>query len=127
MFQQGKRKVNVFWTCIQKKLNLFLRRLHYALSQFLCSLVRFDLAIRGVRQPVQLYTFYARLLVINKTLGQPEFAVVNSSDAVMSVFHSPLFNVLPDILAVMNCCVVALSLFSVDIVTWSADSLFSVQ
>jgi len=25
----------------------------------------------------------------------------------------------------MNCCVVALSLFSSDILTWSADSLFS--
>jgi len=27
----------------------------------------------------------------------------------------------------MNCCVVALSLFSSDILTWSADSLYSVQ
>jgi len=32
-----------------------------------------------------------------------------------------------DIFAVMNCCVVALTLFSSDIVTWSADSLDSVQ
>jgi len=24
MFQQGKRKVNVFWTCIQKKIEPFL-------------------------------------------------------------------------------------------------------
>ena len=39
----------------------------------------------------------------------------------------PCFNAQPDILAIMNCCVVALSLFSSDIVTWSADSLYSVQ
>jgi len=32
-------------------------------------------------------------------------------------------NAQPDIFAVMNCCVVALSLF----LTWSADSLYSVQ
>jgi len=31
----------------------------------------------------------------------------------------------PDIFAVMNCCVVALSLFSSDILTWNADTLFS--
>jgi len=30
-------------------------------------------------------------------------------------------NAHPDIFAVMNCCVVALSVFSSDIVTWSAD------
>jgi len=39
----------------------------YAHSQFLCSLARFDLANRGVRQPVQPHTFYARLLVFDKT------------------------------------------------------------
>jgi len=37
------------------------------------------------------------------------------------------FNAQPHIFAVMNCCVVALSAFSSDILTWSADSLFSVQ
>jgi len=41
----------------------------------------------GVRQPVQRQT-YARLLVFDKTLSQPDFAVVNSSDVVMSVFYS---------------------------------------
>jgi len=45
----------------------------------------------------------------------------------MSVFYSPVFETQPDIFAVMNCCVVALSLFSFDIVTWSADSFYSVQ
>ena len=62
----------------------------YAHSQFLCSLVRFDHANRGVRQPVQPHTFYARLLVFDKTLAQPHFAVVNCSDAVMSVLYSPV-------------------------------------
>jgi len=33
----------------------------------------------------------------------------------------------PDIFAVMNHCVVALSVFPSDILTWSADSLYSVQ
>jgi len=37
------------------------------------------------------------------------------------------FNPQPDIVAVMNCCVVALSVFSSDILTWSPDSLYSVQ
>jgi len=39
----------------------------------------------------------------------------------------PCFNVQPDIFAIMNCCVVALNLFSSDIVTWIAGSLYSVQ
>jgi len=37
------------------------------------------------------------------------------------------FNAQPDIFAVMNCCVVALSAFSSNILTWRADSLYSVQ
>jgi len=57
-------------------------------SQFLCSLARFDLANRGVCQPVQLHTFYARLVVFDKTLAQSHFAVVNCSDALMNVFYS---------------------------------------
>ena len=39
----------------------------------------------------------------------------------------PCFNAQPDIFWVMNCCVVALGLFSSDISTWSANSLYSVQ
>jgi len=58
------------------------------LATLLCSSIRFDLANRGVRQPVQTHT-YARLLVFDNTLSQPHFAVVNCSDAVMSVFYSP--------------------------------------
>ena len=32
------------------------------------------------------------------------------------------FDMQPDIFSVMSCCVIALSLFSSDIVTWNADS-----
>jgi len=43
------------------------------LATLLCSLVRFDLANRGVRQPVQPHT-YARLLVFDETYNtQPNF------------------------------------------------------
>jgi len=58
----------------------------HAHSQFLCSLARFDLTNLGVLQPVEPHTFYARLLVFDKTLLQPHFSVVNYSDVVMSVF-----------------------------------------
>ena len=61
----------------------------YAHSQFLRSSARFDLSNRGVCQPVQSYFFYARLLEFDKTLAQPHFAVVNCSDALMSVFLLP--------------------------------------
>jgi len=60
----------------------------YAHSQFLCSLARFDLANRSVRQPVKPHT-YARLLVFVET-AQPDFAVAICSDVVTSVFHSPV-------------------------------------
>jgi len=53
-------------------------------------LARFDLANRGVLQPVQSYTFCTRLFVFAETLAQPDFAVVNYSDVVMSVFYSPV-------------------------------------
>jgi len=58
------------------------------LATLLCSLARFDLANRGVHQAIQPRT-YARLLVFDETLAQPHLAVVNCSDAVMSVFYSP--------------------------------------
>jgi len=70
-----------------KKTKVFLRT--FVHSQFLCSLARFDLVNRGVRQPIQPHT-YARLLVCDEILPQPDFAVVNCSDAVMSVFYSPV-------------------------------------
>jgi len=43
-----------------------------------------------VRQPVQPQTFYAPLLVFDKTSAQHHFAAVNCSDAVMSVFYYPV-------------------------------------
>ena len=95
------------------------------LAILLCSLARFHLASRGVRQSVQPHT-HARLLVFDETLAQPHFAVVNCSDAVRSVFYSP-FSTHSQNFAVMNSCVAALSLISSDILTWSADSLYSVQ
>ena len=95
------------------------------LVTLLCSWARFDLANRSVRQPVQPH-IYARLLVFDETLAQPHFAVVNCFDAVMSVFCS-LFSARSQNFAVMNSCAAALRLFSSDILTWRADSLYSVQ
>jgi len=77
------------WTSIHHKKQKFSCVL-YPHSQFLCSFAKFDLANQGVRQPVQPHTFNAQLLVFDKTLAQPDFAVVNCSDVVMSVFHSPV-------------------------------------
>ena len=88
MYQQGKTKLEFCWTSINnKKSKVFLRT--YAHSQFLRSSARCDLANRGVRRPVQPHTFYARLLVFDKTLAQTHFAVV--TDALMSLFYSPVF------------------------------------
>ena len=39
----------------------------------------------------------------------------------------PCLNARPDIFAIMNCSVLASSIFSFDILTWSAESLYSVQ
>jgi len=88
MSQQGKRKTKHLLDSIHNKYRKFTCVL-YAHSQFLCSLARFDLANRvcisqSSRQP---HTFCARLLVFDMTLAQPHFAVVNFSDAVMSVFY----------------------------------------
>jgi len=65
-----------------QKINIFLRTLYV--------LEKFDLANQGVRQPVQLHTFNAQLPVFDETLAQPDFVVVNCSDVVMSLFHSPV-------------------------------------
>jgi len=54
------------------------------------SLAKIDLANQGLRQPVQLHTFNAQLPVFKETLVQLDFVVVNCSDVVMSVFHSPV-------------------------------------
>ena len=65
-----------------QKMNIFLRTLSV--------LAKFDLANQGVRQPVQLHIFNAQLPVFDETVAQPDFVVVNCSEVVMSVCHSPL-------------------------------------
>jgi len=77
--------VTRLWTSIQHK-KLTFSCILYAHSQVLCSLVKFNLANQGLRQPVQPHTFN----VFDETLAQPHFAVVNCSDVAMSVFHSPV-------------------------------------
>jgi len=52
-----------------QKTNVFLCTVLYAHSQFLCSLVKFDLAKQGLRQPVQPHPFNAQLLVFDETLA----------------------------------------------------------
>ena len=84
----GYRPVDVF-LCLVDVFQTFSCVL-YAHSQFLCSLVKFDLAKQGLRQSVQPHTFKPKLLVIDETLAQPHFAVVNCSDVEVSVFHSPI-------------------------------------
>ena len=119
--------------CLKTAIWLFLAFLGQGLDFFgedrlatlLCSLARFDLANRDVRQPLQPHT-YARLLVFDETLAQLHFAVVNCSDAVMSVLYSP-FSTRSQNFAVMNTCVATLSLISSDTLTLSTDSLDSVQ
>jgi len=78
MSQQGKRKITikVCWTSIYIAKKQKFSCVLYAHCQFLCSLARFDLANWSLRRPVQPHT-YARLLVFDETLAQPEFAVAN--------------------------------------------------
>ena len=76
------------------------------------SVARFAHANQGVRQRVPSCTFYARLLVFDKTSAQPDFAVVlfwrsDTDECVLLLYY----NTQPDIFAVMNCYVVALSFF----------------
>jgi len=81
--------VTGLWTSVHHKKQKFSCVL-YPHSQFFCTLAKFDLANQGVRQPAQPHTSNPQLLVFDKTLAQPDFAVVNCSDVVMSVFHSPV-------------------------------------
>ena len=119
----GKKKNEVCWTSIHNK-NWTFACVLYAHSQFLCSLVRFDLANRGVRQPVQPHTSTA---CIWQDISAASFCTCKllwrSDERVLL----RCFNAQPVIFAVMNCCVLALSLFSCDILTCSADSLYSVH
>jgi len=76
--------VTGLWTSIHRsrRTNVFLRTSS--------ALAKFDLANQRVRQPVQLHTFNALLPVFKETLAQPHFVVVNCSNVVMSVLHSPV-------------------------------------
>jgi len=123
--RRKKGKLNVCWTSTHNKNWKFSCVLH-AHYPFLFSFARFDLANRGARQTVQPHTFYARRLAFDKTSAQHHFAAVNCSDAVMSVLLR-CFNMQPDISAIMNCCVVALIVFSSDMLAWMADSLYSAR
>jgi len=78
-----------FYTSQKQKFSCVL----YPHSQFLCTLAKFDLANQGVRQPAQPHTSNPQLLVFDESLAQPDFAVVNCFDVVMSVFHSPVLRV----------------------------------
>ena len=82
---------------------------------------------QGVRQPVHLHTFNAQLPVFDETLAQPDFCSCKLLWCRDERVLLPCFNAQPDIFAVMTCCVVALSLFFSDCLTWSADSLYSVD
>jgi len=83
MLQQGKRKT---WASIyNKKTKVFLRTL--CAFSILVSFGKIRSSNPGVRQPIQPHT-YARLLIFDETFAQPDFAVVNCSDVVMSVFYS---------------------------------------
>jgi len=74
VYKFNKENGKVFWNSIHSK-NLKFSWVLYVLSQFVCSLARFDLSNRGVRQPVKPHTFYARLLIFDETLPDPHFAV----------------------------------------------------
>ena len=89
MSQQGKNKAKKFAGLLYITKKRKFSCVRYAYSQSLCSQARFDLVKkRGMHQPVQPHT-YARLLLFNATIAQPDFAVVKCSDLVMSVFYSP--------------------------------------
>jgi len=83
---------------LYKKTKVFLRTM-CAFSILVYSLTRFDLADRGVRQPVQPRTFYARLFVFYKTYVQPAASFCSCKLLWRSdecVLH-PCFNAQPDI------------------------------
>jgi len=77
-----------------------------------------------MRQPVQLHIFYTRL---RRDISAASFYSCKLLWRIDERVLLPCFNAQPDIFAVMNCRVVALSLYSSDVPTWSTDSLYSVQ
>jgi len=73
-----------------------------------------------MRQTVQPHIFYARLRRDISAASSYSCKLLWRIDERV-LLHC--FNALPDIFAVMNCRVVALSLYSSDILTWSTDIL----
>jgi len=55
-----------------------------------CVVLQDSILQTGVCASRSSHTFYARLLVFDKKSVQPHFAAVNCSDAMMSVFYSPV-------------------------------------
>jgi len=130
MSHQGKRKTTeeVSWTSIYIAKNESFLEYLMCIINSLCSLARFDLANRSVGKPIQPHIFYARVLVFDETLAQPDLAVVNCSDVVMSLFffHSSLLT------RKRIFCTFGLLFRSVKCIVfrfpaWNADSLYSVQ
>jgi len=73
-------------------------------------------------------TFCTRLLVFDETLGQPHFAAVNCSDVVMTdeCVLLPVSTRSLIFLQLWTACLSVEFIFP-DILTWSADSLYSAQ
>jgi len=118
MSHQGERKWNVCWTFFLRTLCAFPIFVQFSkiksckpmyaqaspAAHFLCSTAR-------IRQDIS-----AAAICSCKLLWRIDEYVL-----------LPFFNAQHGIFAVINCCVVALSLFSSDSPTWSTDSLYSVQ
>ena len=89
--------------------------------QFLCGLAKFDLKYRGALQPVQPRST-ARIRQDISAASFCSFKLLWRNDGDECVLLL-CFNAQPAIFVVMNCCVVALSLFSSDILTSSTDGI----
>jgi len=71
-----------------KKLKVFLgTSCPFSILVYFCKIRSCKPGCTPAGQP---HTFYALLLIFDKTSAQPDFAAVNCSDEVMSVFHSPV-------------------------------------
>ena len=99
----------------------------YAHSQFLCSLAKFDLANQVCAPASPAAYLQYTTARIWRDLSAASFCSCKLLWRSGECVSLPCFNTQPDIFAVTNCCVVALSLFFSDNLTWSADSLYSVQ
>jgi len=96
--------------CLKIAIWLFLAFLGQGrLATLLCSWFSKIRFCKPGRRHVQPHT-YAGQLAFDETLAQPHFAVVNRSDAVISVFYSS-FSTRGQSFAVINSCVAALSYF----------------